>query len=127
MLIIGLLAWILRFVGFGFGNANSEWLLYMAILLHGVCYDFFFVTGQIYTDSKAGEKYRSSAQGLITIATYGIGMAIGSWLAGRVADHYTVDAVKDWTSIWMVPAAVAAFVLVFFIFFFKDNKIRSTS
>jgi len=126
MLIVGLIAWIIRFIGFGYGDASSEWLLYLAIILHGVCYDFFFVTGQIYTDSKAGEKYRSSAQGLIAIATYGIGMGIGSWMAGIVADIYTVNGVKNWTSIWMVPAGIAAVVLLLFIFFFKDNKIRAT-
>ena len=125
ILIIGLIAWIVRFIGFGYGDASSEWLLYMAIVLHGVCYDFFFVTGQIYTDSKAGEKYRSSAQGLITIATYGIGMGIGSWIAGIVADQYTVSGVKDWTSIWMVPAGIAALVLVLFVLFFKDNKVKA--
>jgi nucleoside transporter len=127
MLIIGLIAWIIRFIGFGYGDANSEWLLYLAIVLHGVCYDFFFVTGQIYTDSKAGEKYRSSAQGLISIATYGIGMGIGSWLAGIVADMYTVEGVKNWTSIWMVPAAIAAVVLVLFVLFFKDNKVKAAA
>ncbi len=127
MLIVGLIAWIVRFIGFGYGDASSEWLLYMAIILHGVCYDFFFVTGQIYTDSKAGEKYRSSAQGLIAIATYGIGMGIGSWIAGTVADMYTVEGVKNWTSIWMVPAGIAAIVLVLFILFFKDNKVKSTN
>ncbi|KAA0991415.1 MFS transporter [Dyadobacter aurulentus] len=127
MLIVGLIAWIVRFVGFGYGDANSEWLLYLAIILHGVCYDFFFVTGQIYTDSKAGEKYRSSAQGLISIATYGIGMGIGSWLAGLVADMYTVGGVKDWTSIWMVPAGIAAVVLVLFVLFFKDNKVKAAA
>lgn len=127
MLIVGLIAWIIRFIGFGYGDASSEWLLYMAIILHGVCYDFFFVTGQIYTDSKAGEKYRSSAQGLITIATYGIGMGIGSWIAGIVADTYTVNGVKDWTSIWMVPAGIAALVLVLFVLFFKDNKVKAES
>ncbi|SEJ49242.1 nucleoside transporter [Dyadobacter koreensis] len=125
ILIVGLIAWIVRFIGFGYGDASSEWLLYMAIVLHGVCYDFFFVTGQIYTDSKAGEKYRSSAQGLITIATYGIGMGIGSWIAGIVADTYTVNGVKDWTSIWMVPAGIAALVLVLFVLFFKDNKVKA--
>ena len=125
MLIIGLVAWIVRFVGFGYGDASSEWLLYLAIILHGVCYDFFFVTGQIYTDSKAGEKYRSSAQGLIAIATYGIGMGIGSWIAGYVADMYTVEGIKNWTSIWMVPAGIAAVVLLLFILFFQDNKVRS--
>lgn len=127
MLVVGLIAWIIRFIGFGYGDVNNEWLLYMAIILHGVCYDFFFVTGQIYTDSKAGEKYRSSAQGLISIATYGIGMGIGSWLAGIVADMYTANGVKDWTSIWMVPAGIAAVVLVLFVLFFKDNKIKATS
>lgn len=126
ILIIGLIAWIVRFIGFGYGDASSEWLLYMAIILHGVCYDFFFVTGQIYTDSKAGEKYRSSAQGLITIATYGIGMGIGSWIAGIVADQYTMNGVKNWTSIWMVPAGIAALVLVLFVLFFKDNKVKAT-
>ncbi|PWJ60550.1 nucleoside transporter [Dyadobacter jejuensis] len=127
MLIVGLIAWIVRFIGFGYGDVNTEWLLYLAIILHGVCYDFFFVTGQIYTDSKAGEKYRSSAQGLITIATYGIGMAIGSSLAGLVADHYTVDGIKDWSSIWMVPAGISAIVLVLFILFFKDNKVKAAN
>lgn len=125
MLVVGLIAWIVRFIGFGYGDANSEWLLYLAIVLHGVCYDFFFVTGQIYTDSKAGEKFRSSAQGLISIATYGIGMGIGSWIAGVVADIYTVDGVKNWTNIWMVPAGIAAVVLVLFVLFFKDNKVKA--
>jgi len=125
MLIVGLIAWIVRFVGFGYGNASNEWLLYLAIVLHGVCYDFFFVTGQIYTDSKAGEKYRSSAQGLIAIATYGIGMAIGSWMAGFFAEMYTIDGVKEWTSIWMIPAGIAAVVLVLFVLFFNDNKVRA--
>lgn len=127
MLVVGLIAWIIRFIGFGYGDASSEWLLYLAIVLHGVCYDFFFVTGQIYTDSKAGEKYRSSAQGLISIATYGIGMGIGSWISGVVADMYTVDNVKNWTSIWMVPAGIAAVVLVLFVLFFRDNKVKATA
>jgi len=127
MLIVGLIAWIIRFIGFGYGDASSEWLLYLAIVLHGVCYDFFFVTGQIYTDSKAGEQYRSSAQGLISIATYGIGMGIGSWISGVVADMYTVDGVKNWTSIWMVPAGIAAVVLVLFVLFFRDNKVKATA
>lgn len=127
MLIVGLIAWIIRFIGFGYGDASSEWLLYLAIVLHGVCYDFFFVTGQIYTDSKAGEKYRSSAQGLIAIATYGIGMGIGSWIAGVVADMYTVNGIKDWTSIWMIPAGIAAVVLVLFVFLFRDNKVKATA
>ncbi|TDE13322.1 nucleoside permease [Dyadobacter psychrotolerans] len=127
ILIVGLIAWIIRFMAFGYGTIENEWLLYIAIILHGVCYDFFFVTGQIYTDSKAGEKYRSSAQGLITLATLGIGQGIGSWIAGMVADMNTVNGVKNWTAIWMVPAGIAAVVLILFVLFFKDNKVRATA
>jgi nucleoside transporter len=123
ILIIGLLAWIARFLFFGYGNAGSgEWMFYLAIVLHGICYDFFFVTGQIYTDNKAGAKIKSSAQGLITLATYGIGMGIGSKLSGIVLDYYTVDGVKNWTSVWLVPAGIAAVVLVLFLLFFRDEK-----
>jgi nucleoside transporter len=126
MLIVGLVAWIIRFVCFGYGDGiSSEWMLYLAIVLHGVCYDFFFVTGQIYTDNKAGEKIKNSAQGLITLATYGIGMGIGSILSGKVLDKYTTKvgevSVHDWTSVWMVPAAISAAVLLIFILVFKDN------
>ena len=127
MLIVGLIAWIVRFICFGYGDGiSSEWVLYLAIVLHGVCYDFFFVTGQIYTDNKAGEKIKNSAQGLITLATYGIGMGIGSILSGKVLDKYsTVEGTvtkHDWTSVWMIPAGIAAVVLVLFIVFFKDNS-----
>ncbi len=126
MLIVGLIAWIIRFVCFGYGDGiSSEWMLYLAIILHGVCYDFFFVTGQIYTDNKAGEKIKNSAQGLITLATYGIGMGIGSILSGKVLDKYTTKvgevSTHDWTAVWMVPAAISAVVLVIFIVVFKDN------
>ena len=127
MLIVGLIAWIVRFICFGYGDGiSSEWVLYLAIVLHGVCYDFFFVTGQIYTDNKAGEKIKNSAQGLITLATYGIGMGIGSILSGKVLDKYsTIEGTvtkHDWTSVWMIPAGIAAVVLVLFIVFFKDNS-----
>ena len=130
MLLIGLIAWLIRFVCFGFGDARTtEWILYIGILLHGICYDFFFVTGQIYTDQKAGEKIKSSAQGLIVLATYGVGMGIGSLLSGWVLDWYkTIDAVTqkavyNWTSVWMVPAGIAAVVLVLFLLFFTEKKV----
>lgn len=121
MLLIGMLAWVVRYLLFGFGDAGSGmWLLYGGIILHGICYDFFFVTGQIYTDQKAGEKIRSSAQGMITLATYGVGMLVGFWLAGLIAEHYkTIDG-HDWTSVWMIPAAISALILVAFLIFFKD-------
>jgi nucleoside transporter len=123
MLVVGLVAWIVRFLCFGYGDGiSSEWILYIGIILHGVCYDFFFVTGQIYTDQKAGEKIKNSAQGLITFATYGIGMGIGSKLSGIVLDYYTVNEIKDWQSVWMVPAAIAGVVLLLFVFFFSEKK-----
>lgn len=122
ILIAGLLAWIIRFLFFGYGNAGSgEWMIYAAILLHGICYDFFFVSGMIYTDQKAGEKIKSQAQGLISIATYGIGMLIGSLIAGKAKDMYTLEK-TDWLHVWLVPAGIAAVVLVLFLLFFKDNK-----
>ncbi|MBD2702415.1 nucleoside permease [Spirosoma sp. BT702] len=123
MLIVGLIAWIVRFICFGYGTASTEWMLFLAIVLHGVCYDFFFVTGMIYTDNKAGEKIKSSAQALISIATYGIGMGIGSKISGIVLDMYTrPDGTKDWLSVWLVPAGIAAAVLVLFILLFSDKK-----
>jgi nucleoside transporter len=123
MIAVGMIAWSLRFLFFGYGNAGSaEWMLFAGILLHGVCFDFFFVTGQIYTDSKAGERIQSSAQGMITMATYGIGMWIGTLLSGFVKDHYTINEIVSWRSIWMVPAGIAGGVLVLFILFFNDNK-----
>ena len=131
MLIVGLIAWIVRFLCFGYGDGiSSEWILYVAIILHGVCYDFFFVTGQIYTDNKAGEKIKNSAQGLITLATYGIGMGIGSKLSGIVLEKYTLIDVTgavthNWNGVWMIPAGIAAAVLVLFIIFFKDNSPKS--
>lgn len=128
MLILGLLAWIIRFLFFGYGDANAgEWMLYAGIVLHGVCYDFFFVSGMIYTDLKAGEKIKSQAQGLISLATYGIGMYIGSIISGYVQKMYTnADGVTNWTNVWLVPAGIAAIVLLLFILFFKDNTRNKT-
>jgi nucleoside transporter len=123
MIALGMIAWTVRFLFFGYGDAGpNEWMLFAGIILHGVCFDFFFVTGQIYTDSKAGLKIQSQAQGMITMATYGIGMWIGTTLSGHIKDFYTVDNIVQWRSVWMVPAAIAAAVLVLFLLFFKDNR-----
>jgi MFS family permease len=123
MIALGMIAWVLRFLCFGYGDAGpGEWMLFAGSILHGVCFDFFFVTGQIYTDSKAGLAIQSSAQGMITMATYGIGMWIGTLLSGYVKDHYTLGGVTQWKAIWMVPAGIAAVVLILFTVFFKDNK-----
>lgn len=128
ILIVGLLAWIVRFVFFGYGDpASSLWMLYAAILLHGVCYDFFFVSGMIYTDQKAGEKIKSQAQALISLATYGLGMFIGSVVAGKVKDTYTDAEVTNWLNVWLVPAGIAAVSLVFLLLFFKDATSKQQS
>ncbi len=124
MLLIGMLAWVLRYALFAYGDAQTSFVsfLYLGILLHGVCYDFFFVTGQIYTDKLAGPAIKSSAQGLITLATYGVGMLIGFWIAGQVTAHYNIGETHDWRTIWLIPAGIAGFVLIIFLLFFKDEK-----
>jgi len=122
MLGIGMAAWVLRYGMFAWGDAGSGfWLLVTGIVLHGICYDFFFVTGQIYTNAHAGPKYRSSAQGFITLATYGVGMLIGTFLSGAVVEHYTTEAGRNWQQIWLFPAGVALAVLVAFLFLFRDQ------
>jgi nucleoside transporter len=123
MLLLGMAAWILRYICFAFGNMETGvWMLYAGIILHGICYDFFFVTGYMYTEKKAGDKIKNAAQGLFTFATYGIGMFIGTWFSGFTANYYTSNGVYDWQSIWMVPAYIAIGVLLYFIFFFNEKK-----
>jgi nucleoside transporter len=126
MLIVGMLAWTLRYVLFAFGDAGSlVWMLYLGILLHGICYDFFFVTGQIYMDQKAPAALRGAAQGFIAFVTLGVGMFIGSVVSGRVVDMYRVtDTLNDWRSIWLVPALAAGFVLVLFALMFKPTTVK---
>lgn len=125
-ILVGMLAWGVRYLLFSFGNNGDLFsLLVLGIFLHGICYDFFFVCGQIYTDSKAGEKYKSAAQGLITLATYGLGMLIGFWLAGIITDSYVMENLgHDWASIWLFPAGFAIIVLIFFTIFFKNETIN---
>lgn len=123
MIAIGMIAWAVRFLLFGYGDAAENlWMLFAGIILHGVCFDFFFVTGQIYTDSKADIKIQSSAQGLITMATYGVGMWIGTLLSGYVKDYYTVDKIVTWKSVWLVPAGIAVAVLLFFLVLFNEKR-----
>lgn len=123
MVLIGMVAWFLRYVCFAHGDTGANlWMLYAGIILHGICYDFFFVTGYMYTERKAGEKIKNAAQGLFTFATYGLGMFIGTWVSGFVGNYYTENGQYDWTSIWYVPAGIAVFVLVYFIIFFKEKR-----
>lgn len=123
-LLVGMLAWALRYLLFAYGNnGDLAFMLFTGIALHGICYDFFFVSGQIYTDAKASERFRSSAQGLITLATYGLGMLIGFWVAGQVTDHYASADSHDWKSIWLFPAGFA--LAIFFCFSLAFNGRQS--
>jgi nucleoside transporter len=127
IMLIGMAAWSLRYFMFALGDTGSlVWMLYLGILLHGICYDFFFVTGQIYVDQQAGTRIRAAAQGLIAFVTLGVGLFIGSWASGKVVDAYAVTgptgvAAHDWRSIWMVPAIGAALILVIFALLFRPR------
>ena len=123
-ILVGMLAWSVRYVLFAFGNAGElSFMLLIGIALHGICYDFFFVSGQIYTNARAGERYKSAAQGLITLATYGVGMLIGFAVAGKITDAYKIsEKVYDYKMIWLIPAGIAFAVLLIFAIFFRDDK-----
>jgi nucleoside transporter len=122
-ILVGMLAWAVRYALFAYGNASDlSFMLILGIALHGVCYDFFFVAGQIYTNSKAGERFKSSAQGLITLATYGVGMLIGFEVAGMISDNYkSADGVVDWKMVWIIPAGIALVVFLLFSVLFNDK------
>ena len=124
MLLVGMAAWAARYVLFAFGDIGPKlWMLYAGILLHGICYDFFFVTGQIYVDRKAPLQIRAAAQGFIAFVTLGVGMFIGSWLSGLIVDAYRVaPASHDWMRVWLVPAAMAAGVLLLFAALFNERQ-----
>jgi nucleoside transporter len=126
MMLVGMLAWVVRYLLFAYGdNEAAVWMLYGGIILHGICYDFFFVTGQIYIDHKADASVRNSAQGLITFATYGLGMLIGSYVSGFVTEKFVAANGSplnyDWESVWLVPAAIAVLVSVIFVTLFREK------
>ena len=125
-ILFGMLAWVIRYALFAYGNAGDLFfMLVIGIALHGICYDFFFVSGQIYTDSKADQHAKSAAQGLITLATYGVGMLIGFWVAGWIVDQNTLaDGNHNWKDIWMFPALFALGVFILFAVFFKNEKVE---
>ena len=129
MIMIGIAAWILRYLLFAYGNIGADlWMLYLGIVLHGICYDFFFVTGQIYTDQKAGESIKSAAQGLVTFATYGIGMLIGSYLSGMLTESFVAahnsEFRYDWKMVWLVPCLISGLILIAFGLFFKNRSVQ---
>lgn len=123
-ILAGMLAWVLRYVLFAYGDAGQlSYMIIIGIILHGICYDFFFVSGYIYTESKAGEKYKSAAQGLITLATYGVGMLIGFEVAGKIAAYYQIGANEyNYRMVWLIPAGIAAVVFILFAATFKNEK-----
>ncbi len=125
-ILFGMLAWAIRYLLFAFGDAGDLFfMIVLGIALHGICYDFFFVSGQIYTDSKAGEKVKSAAQGLITLATYGVGMLIGFWVAGQIVDKNLIsEGLHSWKDVWVFPAIFAVAVFVIFALLFKNEKIE---
>ncbi|MFT5714071.1 MAG: nucleoside transporter [Flavobacterium sp.] len=123
-ILVGMLAWAIRYGLFAYGNGGDlSFMLIIGIALHGICYDFFFVSGQIYTNSKAGEKYKSAAQGLITLATYGVGMLIGFAVAGWITDNYKMlDGTINWQMVWIIPAGIAFLVFLLFALLFDSKK-----
>ena len=125
-ILVGIMAWVVRYLLFAYGDVGEKaYMLIIGILLHGICYDFFFVSGQIYTDFKAGEKVKSAAQGLITLASYGVGMLIGFWIAGKVSDAFIIQTGQhDWDTIWKFPALFALGVFLLFLLIFKNEKIN---
>lgn len=126
-LLLGMAAWTIRYGLFAFGDTGSlVWMLYAGILLHGVCYDFFFVTGQIYVDRRAHPEIRASAQGFLALVTLGLGLFIGALVSGSVVDMFTSTgadgvSVHEWRRIWLIPAAAAAAVLVLFAAAFRPR------
>jgi nucleoside transporter len=128
MLIAGMAAWAIRYLLFAFGNPGAGlWMLFAGIVLHGICYDFFFVTGQIYVDRKAPEAARAAAQGMLTLITYGAGMLLGSWLSGRIVDHYATvaadgSATHAWRWVWLAAGGLSAAILALFFFTFRERE-----
>ena len=126
MLMAGMAAWVARYLVFAAAAPNAVfWMIALGIALHGVCYDFFFVTGQIYVDKKSTAAIRGQAQGFFVFVTYGVGMLIGAYVAGQVYNRFLAGAkeltLDRWQSFWWLPAAFAAVVLVFFALAFNDR------
>ncbi len=133
-LLVGMIAWVARYAMFSFGADDGVvWMMIGGILLHGICYDFFFVTGQIYTDKIAPPEIRSQAQGMLVFFTLGFGMFIGALVAGQIEAAHTVvvEAVEagsepgkmvEWASLWLKPAGMAALVMLLFALAFSAKK-----
>jgi len=128
ILLVGMSAWMVRFglLAWFDKDPSALWMLYVAIAVHGMCYDYIFVMGRMYVDKRAGSEIRGAAQGLHAILTLGLGMFIGTWLAGVVGQYYTRQAgdspaMHVWREIWFVPAILSAVLLLLFALVFKDK------
>ena len=126
ILLIGLLGWSVRYALFGYGDAGAGmWMFYAAILLHGVCYDFFFMTGQLYTDQEAPAHLRGTAQGLIAFLTLGLGMFVGSLISGGAKDYFATTTagttVTNWTGFWVASGLAALAIFLFVAIFFRSS------
>jgi hypothetical protein len=126
MLVLGMSAWVVRYGLFASAAPNAVfWMIALGILLHGVCYDFFFVTGQIYVDKKSTPAIRGQAQGFFVLVTYGVGMLIGAQIAGKVYNSFLGTeaglTLAQWNRFWWIPAAFAAAVTLFFTLAFHDR------
>ena len=120
ILLIGMAAWSLRYLFFANGDVGAGvWMLYAGILLHGICYDFFFVTGQIYVDQQASVQVRAAAQGFLTLVTQGVGYLIGSFVSGLVVERYAVAGGHQWDAIWRWPAFGSLAILLTFALLFR--------
>ncbi len=122
IMLVAMLAWAARYFLFGMGDAgNGVWMLYIGLLLHGVCYDFFFVSGQIYVDQQAGPRIRGAAQGFIALVTLGVGNFVGSWVSGLIVDAHKTATGHDWAAIWQVPAIGALVIFALFALMFRPK------
>ena len=122
-LIVGMLAWVIRYILFAYGDVGvNAWMLIFGVILHGICYDFFFVTGQLYVDKVAPDDIRSSAQGFIAFVTLGVGMFIGGILNGWWNGIQSAEGVMNWEMVWYFPAALAGGVMLVFALSFKAKE-----
>jgi nucleoside transporter len=125
MLLVGMAAWIARY---GLFSAAADdkvlWMVFLGVLLHGICYDFFFVTGMIYVDKRATQDIRHQAQGFLVLVTQGLGLGLGAKLFFAHVQMNTHDGVRDWETIWLYPAVFAAGVMVIFFLLFWDRRVN---
>jgi nucleoside transporter len=125
MLLVGMAAWVARYGLFAAADTQVQWMIIAGIVLHGICYDFFFVTGQIYVDKKATREIRGQAQGFLVLITQGLGMLIGAQVMGQIVNHYTRDVAGvrsgDWQTVWLIPCVAAGVIMLVFAALFRND------